>query len=56
MSGNDYVKFITEEFVSYFNKPREKRKKVKSVSMAYTNRWFGVLPLAIKTYVKKTNN
>ena len=29
MSSNDYVKFMTEQLVTYMNKPKQERKKEK---------------------------
>ncbi|WP_047980093.1 YqzE family protein [Ornithinibacillus contaminans] len=59
MKGNDYVKFMTEQVVSYIDLPKEQRQKRKSDSKAQKNqpmlgnRWFGVLPVAIKSIFKR---
>ncbi|WP_085991917.1 YqzE family protein [Oceanobacillus senegalensis] len=56
MSGNDYIKFVTEQVVSYLDLPVEERKKRKSQQKEETsisNRWFGVLPFVLKSLRKK---
>lgn len=59
MSGNDYVKFMTQEIVKYMDLPLEERKKRKEErrreKTPVANRWFGVLPFAIKLLFKKSN-
>lgn len=56
MSGNDYIKFLTEQFVTYMDLSPEERKKRKTdhnERTSISNRWFGVLPFAIKSMRKK---
>lgn len=57
ISGNDYVKFMTEQVVTYIDLPSEERKKrkvaQKKTPATYSNRWLGILPFAIKTIWKK---
>lgn len=56
MSTNNYLKFITEEFVKYFNNPKEirkKRREEKQEQTIYSNRWFGVIPFSFKMFLKK---
>lgn len=57
MSGNDYLKFMTEQVVSYIDLPAEERKKrkkkEKSSKPAYSSRWLGVLPFALKVFLRK---
>ena len=55
MSSNDYVKFLTEQLVTYMNKPKEARKKekMKKEKSAYSNNWLGLLPFTIKLLFKK---
>lgn len=61
IKGNDYVKFMTEQVVSYIDLPKEERKKRKTDLKAQKNhppignRWFGVLPVAIRFFFKKAN-
>ncbi|WP_342774158.1 YqzE family protein [Aquibacillus sediminis] len=57
LSGNDYVKFMTQEIVRYMDTPQEERKKKKQEKQMeqhqLTSRWFGILPFAFKLLVKK---
>jgi hypothetical protein len=56
MSGNDYVKFMTQEIVKYMELPHEerrKRKKGRKKEQWISGRWFGLLPFAFKLLVKK---
>ncbi|MFS0861531.1 YqzE family protein [Fredinandcohnia sp. 179-A 10B2 NHS] len=57
MSTNDYVKFVTQQIVSYIDKPKEVRKQTrqqrKEELPPLSNRWFGVLPLAFSLIFKK---
>ncbi|MDC3415505.1 YqzE family protein [Aquibacillus salsiterrae] len=60
MSGNDYVKFMTQEIVKYMDMPQEERKKRKQnrTEQEYhlSNKWFGILPFAFKLLVKKKSS
>lgn len=58
MSNHTYIKYLTEQFVTYINKaPHEKndRKNNKKSQASYTNRWFGLLPFAFKMIFKNSN-
>ncbi|MRS10023.1 YqzE family protein [Bacillus anthracis] len=50
MSTNDYVRFVTQQFVSYMDAPKEDRKQKKEQRRAekepFMNKWFGVMPLS----------
>lgn len=39
MSTNDYVRFITQQFVSYMDAPKEDRKQKKSSAVLKKNRF-----------------
>ena len=56
MSDHTYLKFLTEEFVKYLNSPKEERRKRKEVGKEEKaiplNRWFGVLPLSLRLFIK----
>lgn len=58
ISGNDYVKFVTEKMVTFINSTPEqrqaKKQKQEPEPNLYSNRWFGVLPFAFKIFRKKT--
>jgi len=57
LKGNDYIKFVTEQVVSYLDLPAEERQKRKldrkNTNSNFSNHWFGVLPFAIKSLRKK---
>ncbi|QPC46854.1 YqzE family protein [Mangrovibacillus cuniculi] len=57
MSLNDYIKFITQQFVKHYNQPIHERKQVrlnkKQQKSPFMTRWFGVIPQAIMLLVKK---
>lgn len=56
MSGNDYVKFMTQEIVKYMDLPEEEKKnrrQKRDKGDHISNRWFGLLPFAFKMLVKK---
>nr|WP_204497134.1 YqzE family protein [Aquibacillus albus] len=58
MSGNDYVKFMTQEIVKYMNMPQEEKKKRKenrsnNKTDNISGRWFGLLPFALKLLIQK---
>ncbi|KFN01324.1 YqzE family protein [Bacillus clarus] len=50
MSTNDYVRFVTQQFVSYMDAPKEDRKQKKQQRRAekepFLNKWFGVMPIS----------
>lgn len=60
MSGNDYIKYFTEQMVAYMNHPEayrqarkdEKLQRQEQKKTIYTNRWFGIVPFAVKLFVK----
>ncbi|WP_026569964.1 MULTISPECIES: YqzE family protein [Sediminibacillus] len=57
MSGNDYVKFMTQEIVKYMDTPHDQRKKQKRLSKREHNEvsdhWLGLLPFAFRLLMKK---
>ncbi|MFC4320741.1 YqzE family protein [Litchfieldia salsa] len=57
MSTNDYVKYMTQQFVSYLDQPRQLRKetklKKKTERAPFTSHWFGVLPIAFSLMFKR---
>ncbi|WP_409289239.1 YqzE family protein [Peribacillus sp. SCS-37] len=57
MSTNDIIKFITQQFVTFFNQPQEVRKKVrqekKQTRPPFSYNWFGVIPMALSMVMKK---
>jgi hypothetical protein len=57
MSTNDYVKFVTQQFVRYIDQPKEERiqqrRKRKEERDSFIHRWFGVIPFAIMMWYRK---
>lgn len=59
IKGNDYVKFMTQQVVTYMDLPKEERKqrrinhKAEKQYPVLGNKWFGVLPYAIKSIFRK---
>ncbi|WP_138751980.1 YqzE family protein [Paenibacillus sinopodophylli] len=49
--GDEYVKYITEQFVNYIETPREERKQTRMSAKArrepWLTRWFGLGPMSI---------
>ncbi|WLR49761.1 YqzE family protein [Bacillus tianshenii] len=54
MSTNDYVKFVTQQIVSYMDQPKEERQRIKQERLESQppalNRWFGVIPFALAMF------
>lgn len=58
VSTNDYVKYVTQQIVKYMDTPKaerlqHKQKNKQTESLPYSNRWLGILPFAIKLFMKK---
>ncbi|RDW21937.1 YqzE family protein [Oceanobacillus chungangensis] len=56
MKSNEYVKFMTQQIVTYMELPMEERKKRKLEQKnpsIYANHWLGVLPFALRVMRKK---
>lgn len=60
MKGNEYVKFMTEEIVSYLHMPAdEKRKKKierKEKIDSPVSHWFGVIPFSLRLLIQQKRN
>jgi hypothetical protein len=56
MKSDDYVKYLTEQFVHYMNQPKDFRKQVraekKQSKAPVRNELFGLLPDAISHTLK----
>jgi hypothetical protein len=54
MKTNDYVKFLTIEFVNYIEEPKEirrqKRNQRKAEQPPRMQRWFGIIPMSLSLY------
>lgn len=62
MSGSELVKYLTEEFMNYIDKPktereeqRKARKNEKQGNPPLSDKWFGLLPVSIKLWKNKNN-
>ncbi|WP_082129882.1 YqzE family protein [Aneurinibacillus tyrosinisolvens] len=53
MSSQEYVRYLTQQFVRYIETPKEKR--VKKQKEAWSYRWFGVLPLGLSILFRRKN-
>ncbi|QKE71535.1 YqzE family protein [Arthrobacter citreus] len=60
MKTNDYVKYMTEQFINYIDQPKEKRDSMKQeredLKTPFSTNMFGMLPLSIALYMKKISN
>ncbi|MCT8138675.1 YqzE family protein [Anaerobacillus sp. CMMVII] len=58
MKTNDYVKYVTQQFVSYVDTPSEKRKAMKEERKAnkdpFAYRYFGLIPYALAQLFKRS--
>lgn len=49
---NEYIKYFVENFLSYLNEPKqvrkEKRYQKRAGRPAFSLRWFGLLPWALR--------
>ncbi|WP_017755762.1 YqzE family protein [Calidifontibacillus oryziterrae] len=57
MSSNDYVKFVTEQFVKYIDTAKEERQNIKMQRKLeqepMLTRMFGLLPLSVMLLLKR---
>jgi hypothetical protein len=57
VKGDELVKFITEQVVTYIETPKEVRRQAKEISKEYKEswkvHWFGMLPFAISMMVRQ---
>lgn len=57
MKTNDYVKYMTEQFMNYIDQPKELRDQYKhekeESKEIFSTKMFGMLPLSIALYMKK---
>ncbi|QWI23690.1 YqzE family protein [Bacillus mycoides] len=60
MSTNDYVRFVTQQFVSYMDASKEDRRQQKQQRRAekepFLNKWFGVMPLSAALFYRNVKN
>ncbi|CAM3765501.1 YqzE family protein [Marinicrinis lubricantis] len=60
-SGQDLLKYITQQLVRYMETPKEERRssrKIRKPKEDWGSRWFGMMPLSLKMTVprKKQEN
>jgi len=57
MSTNDYIKFITQQLVRYFQVPKwerkERREQKREEKTALSFRLFGFIPFALKMLFRR---
>lgn len=57
MKTNDYVKYMTQQFVKYIDTPRDERKERKEVrketKTPASQQWFGILPYGFRLWLKQ---
>ena len=60
MKSDDYVKWLTEQFVIYMNQPRDVRKNLrqtrKQQKKPIKNEMFGLIPNALSYYANRLKN
>lgn len=54
---DDYIKYLTQQFVAYMDTPRDMRKEQRQLQRSarepWQVRWFGMLPLATSLWLGK---
>ncbi len=57
LKTNEYVKYVTQQIVTYVDTPTEKKKQTKQekkdTRLPFMYRMFGLLPLALAVSIKK---
>jgi hypothetical protein len=57
MSTNDYIRYVTQQFVSYMDAPKadrkQKRQQRREEREPFLNRWFGMLPLSAAVFYRQ---
>lgn len=57
MTFNDLIKYVTQQFVTYLDQPKQQRVQLKqdrkSTQSPGLSKWFGVLPLGFMLMMKK---
>ncbi|ANB61715.1 yqzE-like family protein [Anoxybacillus amylolyticus] len=54
---NDYMKFMTQQFVRYMDQPKEERKRMreqrKQEKPPLLSHWFGMIPFALQMFFRR---
>ncbi len=53
MKSDQYVKYLTEQFVRYMETPRAERRERKVHRPPTGNLLFGQIPIAIESYIRR---
>lgn len=53
MSGDEYVKYLTESMLKYLLSSKEERKIKKGQKAPFSFRLFGIIPLLLSFQIKK---
>ncbi|WP_223805951.1 YqzE family protein [Ornithinibacillus gellani] len=53
ISGNEYVKFLTQQIVTYLDMSQEEKEKRKKPKLEHTYRWFGMLSFSVQLMRQK---
>jgi len=53
MSGDEYVKYVTESMLKYLLSSKEERKIKKGRKASFSFRFFGIIPLLLSFQMKK---
>lgn len=57
MKINDYIKFLTQQFVKYMDVPKDERKlqreNKKKLKKPFVSNWFGLVPFSIMMMLKR---
>jgi YqzE-like protein len=56
LKTNDYVKYMTQTFVKYYDQPKQERQRIRSEKKeeraSFWYRWFGILPYLVYIGIK----
>ncbi|MDQ0494712.1 MULTISPECIES: YqzE family protein [Paenibacillus] len=50
--SDELVTYITQRIVRYIETPRDVRRSQRQTKEPWMNKWFGMLPLALKMWIK----
>lgn len=57
MKTNDFIKFLTQQFVKYVNQSKDDRKKEKNIrkeqKKKYSSHLFGLIPFSLMMLFKR---
>ncbi|MFF0826972.1 YqzE family protein [Brevibacillus sp. NPDC003359] len=53
MSFQEYLKYLTKQFVQYMDTPKDERRLRKTPRESWASRWFGAIPMSIRLLWRK---